>query len=193
MGWPVKFNQRGHLPSNSLSSYLACMKRTLSTWHVHHAHTAPDLPAAQTVDYIGDRSKGPYWRWGSLPGRTRLLLLQPVCCRPYRGAYFGRRNSSSSAAGYIERAVVWTRTQRVHDRVDMTALADQSCRISGISLISLGRWYISVLVSASHSLNHSSCEACHASITRWLDCLSRSFCVFFLPLSTAASRLQIRR
>ena len=119
MDWSVKFNQRGHLPSNSLSSYLACMKRTLSTWHVHHAHTAPDLPAAQTVDYIGDRSKGPYWRWGSLPGQTRLLLLEPV-----RGAYFGRRNSSSSAAGYIERAVVWTRTQRVHDRVDMAALAD---------------------------------------------------------------------
>lgn len=55
----AELDQRGHLPSDSLSSYLACMKRTLSTWHVHHPHTAPDLPTAQTVDYIGDQSKGP--------------------------------------------------------------------------------------------------------------------------------------
>ena len=42
------------------------------------AHTALDLLPARTVYYIGDRSQDLYWRWGSLPGRTRLLLL-PTC------------------------------------------------------------------------------------------------------------------
>jgi hypothetical protein len=45
----------------------------------------------------------------------------PVCCQSYRSACSGRRNNHLSAAEYIERAVVWTQTQRVHDRVDRAA------------------------------------------------------------------------
>ena len=99
------------------------MKRTLSTWHVHHAHTAPDLPAAQTVD-IGDRSKGPHWRWDLFPAGPAYFSFHLSAVYLAEAGLPAAGTAPSSAADYIERAVVWTRTQRVHDRVDMTALAD---------------------------------------------------------------------